>query len=276
LKALARITPQSEILPRAARWIVNQRRHGYYWTSTKETAFAILGLTDYLKGSNELSPDYALEIYVNGEQVAAHQVTSADATSGRTFIIERRREQVGNDMQVRVVKRGSGVLYLANTLTHFTNEETTNAQSSPALRINREYLRLKVGGDADNPTWQVEPIRGECAPANSSSRALRRGRAARILIEDPTPAGCEQITEAGGLDLTYKIKDFSAWYSEREFRDNRTALFVNRLDGRAVYSYAMRVQVPGDFRVAPARVEEMYQPSVNANTASAQLTILDK
>jgi uncharacterized protein YfaS (alpha-2-macroglobulin family) len=110
LKALARITPQSEILPRAARWIVNQRRHGYYWTSTKETAFAILGLTDYLKGSNELSPDYALEIYVNGEQVAAHQVTSADATSGRTFSIERRREQVGNDMQVRVVKSGSGVL----------------------------------------------------------------------------------------------------------------------------------------------------------------------
>lgn len=277
LKALARITPQSPLLPRAARWLVNQRRHGHYWTSTKETAFAILGLTDYLKGSNELSPDYALEIYVNGEQVAAQQVTTQDATSGRTFVIERRREQIGNDMQVRVVKRGSGVLYLANTLVHYTNEETTNAQSSPALRINREYLRLKVGGDADNPTWQVEPIRGELRSGELIvSRLTVEGRAARLLIEDPIPAGCEQITEAGGLDLTYKVKDFSSWYSEREFRDNRTALFVNRLDGRAVYSYAMRVQVPGDFRAAPARVEEMYQPSVNANTASAQLTILDK
>jgi hypothetical protein len=64
------------------------------------------------------------------------------------------------------------------------------------------------------------------------SRLTVEGRAARLLIEDPIPAGCEQITEAGGLDLTYKVKDFSAWYSEREFRDNRTALFVNRLDGR--------------------------------------------
>jgi uncharacterized protein YfaS (alpha-2-macroglobulin family) len=35
------------------------------------------------------------------------------------------------------------------------------------------------------------------------------------------------------------------------------------------------VQVPGQFRVAPARVEQMYQPAVQANAASGSLTILD-
>jgi uncharacterized protein YfaS (alpha-2-macroglobulin family) len=79
-----------------------------------------------------------------------------------------------------------------------------------------------------------------------------------------------------GVDLTWRANSFSSWYSAREFRDERTALFVNWLDKQGVYQYAMRVQVPGTFRVAPARVEEMYQPSVFANTASATLQILDK
>jgi uncharacterized protein YfaS (alpha-2-macroglobulin family) len=36
------------------------------------------------------------------------------------------------------------------------------------------------------------------------------------------------------------------------------------------------VQVPGQFRAAPARVERMYEPDVRANSASGALTILDK
>src|SRR2546429_4193147 len=55
----------SDLLPKAARWLVKNRRNGYYWLSTKETAFAIYGLTDYLKVSKELSPDYSFEIYLN-------------------------------------------------------------------------------------------------------------------------------------------------------------------------------------------------------------------
>src|SRR3989441_3563895 len=74
LKALAQISPKSPLLPKAARWLVNKRQHGYYWISTKETAFAVFGLSDYLKASQELSPDYTFEIYVNGEQVLSQHV----------------------------------------------------------------------------------------------------------------------------------------------------------------------------------------------------------
>ncbi|HYX43386.1 MAG TPA: hypothetical protein VE821_16890, partial [Pyrinomonadaceae bacterium] len=78
------------------------------------------------------------------------------------------------------------------------------------------------------------------------------------------------------IDFDYTTKDWSDWYSAREFRDNRTALFLNYFDGDATFRYAMRVQEPGEFRVAPARVEEMYAPTVQANTASGALKILDK
>ncbi len=71
VKALARILPQSEVLPRAARWLVGHRRFGHYWRSTRETAFAVFGLIDYVKVSKELDPDYTLEVFVGGQSVFA-------------------------------------------------------------------------------------------------------------------------------------------------------------------------------------------------------------
>jgi len=96
------------------------------------------------------------------------------------------------------------------------------------------------------------------------------------FIEDPIPAGCEQIAHISGINLNYSEGKWSDWYSNREFRDNRTVIFKNYFDGKATFQYAMRVEVPGDFRVAPARAELMYQPTVQANTSNGQLRILDK
>src|SRR5262249_51029859 len=116
VKALAQISPQSALLPKAARWLVANRRNGYYWDSTKHTAFAIFALTDYLKVSKELSADYTMEVYLNGEQVLTKRVTAAEASAGQPIIIERKGGQIGNGNQVKILKRGAGVLYASATL----------------------------------------------------------------------------------------------------------------------------------------------------------------
>jgi uncharacterized protein YfaS (alpha-2-macroglobulin family) len=36
------------------------------------------------------------------------------------------------------------------------------------------------------------------------------------------------------------------------------------------------VQEPGDFRAGPARAELMYAPTVQANTGTSKMSILDK
>src|SRR5882672_5551784 len=88
LKALARIRPDSPVLAKVARWLVSNRHSGYYWDSTKDTAFAILGLIDYLKVSRELSPDYDVEVYLNGENVLTQHITAAAAS--QTFSVYRK------------------------------------------------------------------------------------------------------------------------------------------------------------------------------------------
>src|SRR5260370_42147975 len=97
-----------------------------------------------------------------------------------------------------------------------------------------------------------------------------------VMIEDPIYDGAEQVATVGDVYFNYRITGWTDLYSNREFRDNRTVIFENYFNGKAQFQYAMRVEVPGEFRVAPARAELMYQPTVQANTSNDRLRILDK
>ena len=79
LKFLAKQRPQSPLLPKAALYLVNHRDQGYYWTSTKQTAMVIYGLTDYLAHSGELHPNFNVTVSVNGRQVLQKHFGDAEA-----------------------------------------------------------------------------------------------------------------------------------------------------------------------------------------------------
>ena len=117
LKALSQINPGSDLLPKAARWLVKNRRNGYYWLSTKETAFAIYGLTDYLKVSKELAPDYTYEVYLNGVKVAGQHVGASEATNAQSTVIDKKGDEVGASNQIKIVAWGGASIHdRANTL----------------------------------------------------------------------------------------------------------------------------------------------------------------
>jgi uncharacterized protein YfaS (alpha-2-macroglobulin family) len=277
LKALARIKPDSPILPKVARWLVTNRRSGFYWDSTKDTAFAILGLIDYLKVSRELSPDYDLEVYLNGENVLTQHVSSA--TASQTFSVFRKASDVSGNNEIRVVKRGKGMVYFSSSLDYYTGEEDVAARGSADLNLTREYLRLKVVEDGYQLKWKTEPLTGEIHSGDMLVVRLKLNgaKARHLMIEDPIPAGAEQVENVGNLNLDYTSgHDWTDWYSSREFRDNRTVFFLDYFDGQATFQYAMRVQVPGEFRVAPARAELMYRAATQSNTASAKLGFLER
>ncbi len=277
LKALAKINPNSELLPRVARWLASNRRNSYYWSSTKDTAFAIFGLIDYLKVSRELSPDYDVEVYLNGENVLTQHISSVGAA--QTFTVTRKANQVSTNNDVRVVKRGKGLIYFSTSLNYYSGEEDVAARGSSDLNITREYFRLRVVEDGYKLKWVTDPLSGDIRSGDVIVVRLKLNgaKARHLMIEDPIPAGAEQVESVGNLNLDYTSgTDWSDWYSSREFRDNRTVFFLDYFDGDATLQYAMRIQVPGQFRVAPALAELMYRPTTHANTASGRMSFLER
>ena len=64
VKFLSHQQRTSDLLPKAAQWLMNHRNEGYWWSSTKQTAMVIYGLTDYLKSTNELNSNLTATVYV--------------------------------------------------------------------------------------------------------------------------------------------------------------------------------------------------------------------
>ena len=200
-------------------------------------------------------------------------------TNALTISIAKKGNELGASNQIRVVKHGKGALYVSSALEYFTADENVPAQSSAGLKLTREYLRLHVTeNEGGKPSWKIEPLTGELRSGDMIVVRLHLtgARAQYLMIEDPIPAGAEQVAQVSGVYLNYSLGQWSDWYSNREFRDNRTAIFMNYFDGDATLQYAMRVEVPGEFKIAPARAELMYQPTVQANTSNDRLRILDK
>ncbi len=124
LKALANLDPKSDLLPRAARWLMEHRSDGYYWDSTEQTATAIYGLIDYLKISGELKPNYTLSVYLNGQKLADRNITEKDVANPLPIVLTAAAPQVhagGKRSAHRKVGRwcallvGVGNLLLART-----------------------------------------------------------------------------------------------------------------------------------------------------------------
>jgi uncharacterized protein YfaS (alpha-2-macroglobulin family) len=84
--ALARLDPESPLLPGAIRWLM-ARRQGQGWGDTQKTSFAILALSDYLLATRELSAGAAFQVYVNGElwQAGTLAQPQADQTLVLTY-----------------------------------------------------------------------------------------------------------------------------------------------------------------------------------------------
>jgi uncharacterized protein YfaS (alpha-2-macroglobulin family) len=277
LKVLCRVKPQSPLLPKVARWLMANRRLGSAWDSTKQTAFAILGLDEYLKITGELNSSFQLQVLLNGEPV--HSGTFAGPAGLRApFVLERKGASVPGNLQVKLVKKGKGPLYVSSALAYFAGGESVPAQSSPELSVRREYFRLLISREGDRPAWKMQPLTGEIRAGDLivSRLTLQGARAQYLMLEDPIPAGCEQVESAGGLNLGHATRNWCDWYSQREFRDDRTVFFLSDFYGKAALQYVLRVIVPGGFHVGPPRAELMYRPAVHAHDASQTIQFSDR
>ena len=140
-------------------------------------------------------------------------------------------------------------------------------------------MRLRVVEDGYKLKWALEPLTGKIHSGDLLVARLRinGAKARHLMIEDPIPAGAEQLESVVNLNLNHTSGNgWTDWYSSREFRDQRTVFFLDYFDGDAIFQYAMRVQVPGEFRIAPARAELMYQPVMQSNTTGGRMTFREK
>ncbi|HKE28200.1 MAG TPA: alpha-2-macroglobulin family protein, partial [Bryobacteraceae bacterium] len=275
VKFLSHQRRDNPLLPKAALWLMNHRNEGYWWSSTKQTAMVIHGLTDYLKATNELHPNLNVTVQVNGKQVMAKHLDQGAGIDGAETKLDEGALDPGTN-HIRISAAGQGRLYYAARADYFSNEERMQKTGSASLNILRDYFRLSLARDGERVVYDAAPLNGPVAQGDilAVRLTITGDEWKYLLIEDPIPAGTEFIER----DDAYQMRNRPPWwryfFTRRELHDDRMAIFQTWFPrGQREYFYLLKVVNPGQFQVSPARVEPMYQTGVMATTESRRLEV---
>jgi len=287
LKALVNIKGSSELKNKIIRWLMMQRM-GFSWRNTQETAMIIYAMVDYLKNSQELSPDYNVRIFINGEKCYDKHMGKDDIFLKDSLIrISGSKFKEGKN-EIRIEKEGAGKVYFSSNTNYYWDSENISPREE-GFRVEREYYKLEKyeSYSGDKITYRKKYFDGNAKSGDMILVKLRVYSKDKnlnfFMLEDPIPAGCEVAKD----DWAYKIeeeKDYSGysyywwrwWYADKDIRDNKVTFFATYLYNDSYeFSYIMRAQIPGDYNINPARGSLMYYTDISGTTKNTKLHIED-
>ena len=273
LRALLAVDPKHKLVEPAMNWLVKNRR-GAQWSNTRDTAIAVLALTDYLRVTKELGRGAEFELLVNGTSVATRKLTADQALGAPSlFNIDARLLRDGDNV-VTIRKRSGQALYFFARADFFSLEEPIPAAGHEVF-VRRQYYKW-VGKPTllKGTVYERQPLDdGGFVQSGDRVEVVVTVEAKNdyeyLIFEDLKPAGLEAVEVRSGQPLfTQEIKQatvgqsFGAeqagqtaptWlkpvtsasfdqrdytgrtrYVYQELRDRKVALFVDQL-GQGVW-----------------------------------------
>ncbi|MCC5788500.1 MAG: hypothetical protein JJT75_02615 [Opitutales bacterium] len=286
LRAYLAVRPDSPRAEQAMRWLVQQRR-GAQWSNTRDSAIALMALTDYLRIKEEGQSDLEVDVLVNGEKQETFLFGGEKALGHQTLQLPGDSLSFGQN-EVTFQVRGQGSLYASIGAEYFTREDPLEAQG------NQVYVTRKYRRETSVPRLDGGRIT-KWTDLESGDRVHAGDRIeVRLLIEVPVdleylvfedkkPAGLEPEQQRSG-ELNYAVArradgTFTGrrTFTHMELREQHTAFFIDHLrDGVHEIRYRLRAETPGHFTALPVLGHAMYVPEVRANSSSFRLRIEDQ
>lgn len=257
LRALIELKPESDNIVPAVRWLMATRR-GKAWSSTKDTAAAVLALTNYLEKFPELKPDYSVQVFVGDQKVGEAAMTAESVFADPVPFTANAEALRGGENTLRIEKTGAGTLYWSARLYYLLPAEEA-LPVAKGVAVQRTY-RIPV----EDPTTAAEQKPGSIVQVELKIVASENLR--YVILEEPIPAGCEVIQ--GDED------EWTAEWDRREVWDNRIVFFFDYLPkGERFVEYVLRTEAPGAYRILPSNVALMYFPEVSGHNRLVRMRV---
>jgi len=274
ISAASRLSPGDPRLPDLVRWLM-EKRQGNRWSSTRDTAFVLYALAEYLPTSSEMTPDMNVVVTVNKQQVAKKHFGRQDVFRPETTLSAGADVLGTQRADVEIRKTGAGRLYCTVTLDQAVGARlNVPVRTTPGLLIERAYRK-------GTPTRHERPEREDRLPqrerytfeSGEVIEAILTVRCDRefdnMMVEDLIPAGCE-IMDRGVIqpwEWTYE-------WADQVIRDDRMAFALTHLSpGAHRLAYRMVAQIPGSYTALPPRVFDMYNPQVRGEGIAQSVEI---
>ncbi|HEX2907412.1 MAG TPA: MG2 domain-containing protein, partial [Phototrophicaceae bacterium] len=278
LKTLVQLRPKSALIPNIVRWLVTKRTT-WHWETTQETAWAVMGLTDWMKQTGELNPDYEYSVSLNDVSLAEGAITQANVTQPIDLKVQV-KDLLQAQANALVIEQSdnNGALYYTAHLNAWLPVPAIGPLDRGII-LERQYTR-----PGENTPIQAARV-GDIIEVHLL--IVAPSSLYYVAIEDPIPAGTEAINSAFKINQQIGTRpDLSRtdtfrygwgwwWFSQVEFHDEKTVLTSGYLpSGTYEYRYYVRAAVPGVYNVIPTTGQEFYFPEVYGRGSGEQFTVL--
>lgn len=294
LKLLTRVNVKDPKTSGLVKYLINNRRHGTYWNSTRDTAYCIEALAEYLVASGESKPAMSVEVWLDGELKQTVEITAENLFSfNGSFVLEGEAVTSGkHTLELRKKETQADAtsptpLYFNAYVTNFTKEDPITA-TGLEVKVGRKFYKLvqdknatkAVAGDRgqvlDQSVLKYQRVELKNLEEVVSGDLIEieleidsKNDYEYVLFEDPKLAGSEPVDLQSG----YTPGGLGAYV---EFRDQKVAFFLRQLSrGKHSVSYRIRAEIPGIFSALPTQAQGMYAPELRANADEMKLQIDD-
>jgi len=284
--ALAQRDPASPIVADAVRYLMSLRDRNGGWRSSFGTAWALMALTEVMRGTGELGGEFAYSASLNGNPFATGEAGGTQQFN--QVAAETSLQSLLPDLpNALIIQRdpGQGRLYYRaelNVMQPVTEVEELNR----GLGVSREYYPA----DRDCSESDCQPVSAARVGDLLTVRVTLNlpDPMHYLQVEDYIPAGTEVLNLSlktsqlgeGEESQTYLSDDpylngWGWWYfgSSRVYDDHVawTAEFLPA--GTYELTYTLVVIQPGGFQARPARAWQIYFPEVQGVSAGSLLEV---
>jgi hypothetical protein len=287
LKLRLAVNPKDELSPRLVKYLLNNRKHGSRWNSTRDTAMVLESLAGFVQLSGEANAQMTVEVLVDGAVKKTVEITPQNLFGFDNALVLTGEDVTAGEHVIELRRAGGGPLYFNVYLTNFTKEQAITA-AGLEVQVQRKFYRL----ERDDREVSVEGQRGQVVKQQTvkyrrvpiqSTDGLPSGTLVEVelvldskndyeylMLEDRKPAGFEPDDQRSG----YVYEGLRAY---RELRDDRVTFFLGDLArGQHSISYRLRAEAPGQVSALPAVIEGMYSPELVGNSDEMRLQVVER
>jgi uncharacterized protein YfaS (alpha-2-macroglobulin family) len=234
------------------------------WNNSRDTAMAVLALSERMERIRDESGDTELTLSVDGKEIRRVRLT-ADTLHDAGSLLDIPSDSFTSRSAVSINKRGGPPLHAVARLDYFDASDSFQSESN-GLSVKRTYRRVSSEGDISGSAQEFE--RGDLVMV--SLEVQRSGGGDRyFIVEDPILPGFSFVKN----DSNFYSDENPIEYDSRQIFDDRAAFFVSGPAQSFTIRYFITADLPGHYRALPARASLMYYPEVRGITADAELAV---
>jgi len=245
-----------------------ENRIGNAWKNSRDTAMAVIALSEYSKQKRVRGGASGISVYLNGKQIQSFALTPSEIGSNR--IIKKEVSFKAGTNLIEIKKSGGGKLMISANAA-YTDKSSSFSAYSKGISIFRKYklAQKDVKNQAGISSFgaqtsfsvgdlvEVELTITPDAPANY------------LLADDVLPAGFSYVKN----DQLFFTDLLQKGYTERQMYDDHAVFFMRYGLNSTSVRYFIRAEIPGTYKVIPAGISHMYNPNIKGYSSDSILEI---